>query len=120
MGDKILKLLELWVTDRIEKFCLDYFCFPLPLYLGVKGGREGGRKEGRRRGREGGREEGRKEGREEEKGRKGGREEGKTKNVTCHFSKQRMSWPYSHQSLQPPLKVHPEGNSGWRKTGYWP
>ena len=40
-----------------------------------------------------------------------------TKNIASHFSKQRMLQPSSHQL--PPM-VHPEGNSGWRKTGYWP
>ena len=28
--------------------------------------------------------------------------------------------PSSHQPEQPLLMVHPEGNSGWRKTESWP
>ena len=66
------------------------------------------------------------------------------KNVACHISKQRMLQPSSHyshsdgepwgnsgrrqmscplpspQSLQPPPKDAPWGDSGWQSTGYWP
>lgn len=38
-----------------------------------------------------------------------------TKNITCHFSTQRMLQPKSHQPLQPTKRTHTEGISGCKK-----
>ena len=42
-----------------------------------------------------------------------------TKNAVCNFGKQNISLPSSHQPLQLPATLYPEGSSRWRKTGRW-
>ena len=42
------------------------------------------------------------------------------KTCACHFSKRQIMSTIKPSALQLPRMVHPEGNSDWRKTGYWP
>ena len=44
----------------------------------------------------------------------------KKKNVACHYSKQKMLLAIKPSDMADALMVHPEGNSEWRKLGYWP
>lgn len=44
----------------------------------------------------------------------------KKKGVVCHSSKQQMLPVIQASATAVTPMVHPEGNSGWRKTAYWP
>ena len=43
-----------------------------------------------------------------------------TKNAACHISKQRMLWPSSHQPLQLPPTVSPEGTQDGKEEDTGP